>query len=319
MSSYKSVYYWLFFICFLMLCITFLGGYTRLSGAGLSIVEWKPIVGIVPPLTEDDWLGEFNKYTDTPEFKQINTNITMGEFKRIYLIEYFHRLLGRLIGICFIIPLIYYSIKRVLPKNNLLILCTIPFLGMLQGIIGWIMVQSGLINIPQVNHWKLSIHLTMALVILMLTFKQGISFYYLYHNIRYKYDNNVLFILILVIIQIFLGGLVSGLKAGMIYNTFPLMDGELIPQALQCCHFNDQMFVQFLHRSMAFFILLSIIYFSIIKTRRYITILLLALIQIALGIGTLLYHVPIFLASFHQLMAFIISIFLVWKMHIKYS
>jgi len=234
----KIIGYWLFLGALIILGMIVLGGYTRLSHSGLSIVSWKPITGILPPLTQAEWIEEFDAYKSTPEFIYRNYNFTLAEFKSIYWPEYYHRLLGRAIAFVFLIPFIYFLSKGYFKSKKLINhLVVIFFLGLLQGFVGWYMVKSGLVDMPAVSHIRLTIHLLTALtlycyliwVALPIVFPQQFS----KNNYNLKLKKISLVLLLLLLIQLIYGGLVAGLKAGLVFPTFPKMGDEWIPDILQ--------------------------------------------------------------------------------------
>ena len=310
---------WLLFMFFLISIMIVVGGLTRLTDSGLSITRWQLFSGILPPLTNNDWITYFDLYKKIPEYKLQNFSMTMKEFKVIFWWEWAHRFLGRLIGLAFLIPLIYFTfkinIKRLL--NLYLIFALICF----QGFIGWYMVSSGLIDRVDVSHFRLSVHLMIAFIILSLIFWNYLNF----QNVTYseKKINSYLIIifLILVFCQITVGAFVSGMDAGTIYNSWPLMGNNYFPDdnefynLFKVSAFSDPSLVQFIHRNLAYLIL--IIYFIIFyfvyknKIRKFYFSInlvgLLLLVQVILGILTLLYGAQIKYASMHQ----ISSIFLV--------
>ena len=310
---------WLLFMFFLISIMIVVGGLTRLTDSGLSITRWQLFSGILPPLTNNDWITYFDLYKKIPEYKLQNFSMTMKEFKVIFWWEWAHRFLGRLIGLAFLIPLIYFTfkinIKRLL--NLYLIFALICF----QGFIGWYMVSSGLIDRVDVSHFRLSVHLMIAFIILSLIFWNYLNF----QNVTYseKKINSYLIIifLILVFCQITVGAFVSGMDAGTIYNSWPLMGNNYFPDdnefynLFKVSAFSDPSLVQFMHRNLAYLIL--IIYFIILyfvyknKIRKFYFSInlvgLLLLVQVILGILTLLYGAQIKYASMHQ----ISSIFLV--------
>ena len=312
----KNVANWILLLCFLILLMTMVGGITRLTNSGLSITEWKPIVGIIPPFNEAIWNVEFGKYKQTPEFKEISTFITMQEFKVIYLVEYFHRLFGRFIGIVFFIPLLYFYIKRNINFCQLYQLLLIFILGGIQGAIGWIMVQSGLNDSPHVDPIKLTMHLMLALLLLNLLYNRYL--HYKYHDSVYI-KNNLHFsehtFFILLFIQIAIGGIVAGTKSGYTYNTFPLMDGQFIPDALNITDMDimsiiyNPLIIQFIHRILGLLLLIFIFLIYFFISRRYRYVLSMILLQIALGILTLLSEINLLIAISHQLVAFLSTIF----------
>jgi len=295
------------------------GGLTRLTDSGLSITKWQLFSGFLPPLKTEDWVNYFNLYKEIPEFKLQNYSMTMNEFKIIFWWEWAHRFLGRLIGICFLFPLLYFTIKFGI--KNLKKLYLIFFLICFQGFIGWYMVSSGLIDRVDVSHYKLSLHLLIAFFILSLVLWN----YFKLRNIdlshqKLKFYLPVLF-LILIFLQITIGAFVSGMDAGTIYNSWPLMGSSYFPDdntfnnIFSLNAFNDPSLVQFFHRNLAYiiFIYYLILLYKIYRNnlmRYFISIKiigLILLIQIVLGILTILSGAQIYFASMHQ----ISSIFLI--------
>lgn len=304
-----------------------IGGITRLTGSGLSIVEWKPVTGIVPPINSKDWEKEFEKYKQFPQYQLMNYNMSLPEFKQIYFWEYLHRLLGRLIGIVFIIPFVAFYFKRWIPKKLMRSLVTIFLLGGLQGFAGWYMVKSGLNAIPHVSHFRLAIHQGLALLLIGALFWTVLSFS------REKRLNregpgilfNVTFVtLVLLASQISLGALVAGLKAGLSYTNFPWMGDSFFPSrdliASESLFYNGAL-LQFIHRWLAFLVLICfiVLFFS---TKPYPELhkkakWLLALggSQVTLGIITLLMSVPVVLGVAHQFVAILILMALITLLH----
>ena len=295
------------------------GGLTRLTDSGLSITRWQLFSGILPPLNENDWIYYFQLYKQIPEFKLQNFSMTMNEFKIIFWWEWIHRFLGRLIGLAYLIPLLYFTFK--LKFKILLNLYSIFLLICFQGFIGWYMVSSGLVDRVDVSHYRLSIHLLVAFIILSMIF---------WNYLKLKEINipstklNILIpiiFLILVFCQISIGAFVSGMDAGTIYNSWPLMGNSYFPDdnkfinIFKISAFNDPSLVQFMHRNLAYLIMIFyvFIFIKVYKNKFYnlfkiINILgFLLFIQIILGILTLLYGAQISFASMHQ----ISSIFLV--------
>ena len=305
---------------FLILSIMIIvGGLTRLTDSGLSITEWELFSGFLPPLNDNKWLMYFELYKQIPEFKLQNYNMTLDEFKVIFWWEWFHRFLGRLIGLFFFIPLIYFSIKT--RFQNLISLYIIFLLICFQGFIGWYMVSSGLIDRVDVSHFRLSLHLIIAFLILSLILWNFLSL-----RIDKNFSNNISYyllftFLVLIFLQITVGAFVSGMDAGQIYNSWPLMGSTYFPDdneffnIFKISAFSDPSLVQFMHRNLAYFILIFYFFilikiyrrkiFKLYKPINYVGVLL--LIQILLGILTLIYGAQIVLASMHQ----ISSIFLV--------
>lgn len=312
----KAIFNWLIICIALVFCIVLLGGYTRLSHSGLSIVEWNPLKGVIPPLTNEAWQQEFSLYKATPEYIKINYGMDIHEFKEIFLVEYFHRILGRLIGIALLVPLIYFSFKRALKSEDIKYFAIISGLVALQGFIGWFMVKSGLVNNPNVSQYRLALHLFMAcLILILLVWKITPQ-----NTVAMPVSKYAIFSFLLLLVQIISGAFVAGLKAGLVYNSFPLMDGELIPNGLFILKpwyknfFENITNVQFTHRilGMANFVNLLIYSYYIFK-KRYSTkisliIAILAFLQLVAGISTLVLGVPIALGVIHQAIAIILLI-----------
>tara|TARA_Y100000591_G_scaffold164213_1_gene141667 strand:- start:2131 stop:3153 length:1023 start_codon:yes stop_codon:yes gene_type:complete len=315
----KQISTWLLFMFCLIAFMIVVGGLTRLTDSGLSITKWELFSGILPPLNDQQWNYYFDEYKLIPEFKLQNYTMTINEFKVIFWWEWAHRLMGRLIGACFLIPLIYFTLKLGFKKMTTFYF--IFFLICFQGFIGWYMVSSGLVNRVDVSHYRLSLHLLIAFLILSLLFwnylKLNIS-----TNDHVKLDSILpYFLLILIFIQIVLGAFVSGMDAGLIYNSWPLMGNSYFPDDNELFNlfrfsvFNDASLVQFLHRNLAYIILffylitLLKIYKNHIRGSFFAINLvgLILLVQIVLGILTLINGAQLILASLHQ----ISSIFLV--------
>ena len=331
----KDIYisYWLLLITFLVALMIIVGGLTRLTESGLSITKWDVITGIIPPLNLTDWHLYFDQYKKIPEFKLLNSSMTLQEFKVIFWWEYIHRLLGRIIGLFYILPLIYFTLKKALNKKKLFQLYLIFFLICLQGFIGWYMVKSGLTERTDVSHYRLSVHLTLAFIIFILL---------LWNFLKYKNNNNLLiykplpyslpfFLLICILIQIAIGAFVSGLNAGLIYQSWPLMNGSFFPDdsnikdLFSLNSFEAPSIVQFIHRNIAYFIFVFLLFIliKIFKNDDFMhlrkTILLVffsLLLQIFLGILTVLSGAQIFIASMHQIGSILLittSLILVFK------
>ena len=310
---------WLITMFWIISIMIIVGGLTRLTDSGLSITEWELFSGIFPPLNQNDWIVYFNLYKEIPEFKLQNFNMTLSEFKIIFWWEWAHRFLGRLIGLGFLIPLIYFSFK--IKFTKLLNLYFIFLLICFQGFIGWYMVSSGLIDRVDVSHFRLSVHLLIAFLIISLIYwnylKINIS-----RNITNKLNSFIPFLfLILIFLQISIGAFVSGMDAGKIYNSWPLMGNSYFPDdnniynLFEVSALSDPSLVQFIHRNLAYLIgiFYLLILYKIYINRMYdlyrsINLLgFFIILQIILGIFTVLYGAQIFVASMHQ----ISSIFLV--------
>ncbi len=303
---------WLLLMFWMISIMIIVGGLTRLTDSGLSITKWQLFSGLLPPLNQKDWTLYFDLYKKIPEFKLQNFNMTLSEFKVIFWWEWAHRILGRLIGIAFLLPLIYFSIKLGIKK--ILKLHFIFILICFQGFIGWYMVQSGLVNDVDVSHFRLSFHLLFAFIILSL-----ITWNYFLLKQNNEYQIGLIkflpeFLLFLIFIQIIIGAFVSGMDAGKIYNSWPLMGNSYFPDdnkildLFESAAFSDPSLVQFLHRNLAYFI--SIIYLILIfivfkkkikqLIKPVIILGLVILIQIILGILTILNGAGIAVASLHQ-------------------
>jgi len=310
---------WLILMFWIISIMIIVGGLTRLTDSGLSITKWQLFSGFFPPISHDDWILYFDLYKKIPEYKLQNFNMSLQEFKIIFWWEWGHRFLGRLIGIMFLVPLIYFSFK--LRFRKLINLYFIFFLICFQGFIGWYMVSSGLVDRIDVSHFRLSIHLLIAFLILSLIF---------WNYLKIKANNNItnkinslipLIFLILIFIQIVIGAFVSGMDAGKIYNSWPLMGTTYFPNdnslinLFKLSVFSDPSLVQFIHRNLAYLITIYYIFmlYNVYKNKIYdlyksINILGIFIItQIILGILTIIYGAQIFIASMHQLS----SIFLV--------
>jgi cytochrome c oxidase assembly protein subunit 15 len=317
----RAVAAWLFACCALVFAMVVVGGVTRLTGSGLSIVEWQPIVGAIPPLTDADWQSAFEKYQQTPQFRLENHAMTVAEFKGIFWWEYVHRLLGRLIGAVFFVPLVWFVARRQIPAGYAWKLFGIFVLGGLQGAMGWYMVKSGLVDDTRVSQFRLTAHLALALAIFAAMFWTGLT---LVDPDRTRAPTaaqraartwSIAFIA-LVCLMIVTGGFVAGIRAGFAYNTFPLMNGSIVPSEIFMIEpawrnfFWNMATVQFDHRLVAWLIAFAapLLWLKVSATdglprrARVGGHLLLALValQIALGIATLLFVVPIPLAATHQ-------------------
>ena len=309
---------WLLTLIVLVILIILIGGLTRLTDSGLSITTWELFVGFIPPLSNDRWIDYFNLYKTIPEFSEQNYNMTLNEFKVIFWWEWGHRQLGRLIGLTVLLPLIFFSIKNglwILKKYGLIFL-----LVCFQGFIGWYMVSSGLIERVDVSHYRLSLHLVTAFIILSVIFWKflklsKIQTIYVSINI-----NIVKFFLFLLFLQLIIGAFVSGMDAGRVYNTWPMMGSSYFPDDSQFIEFlnlnvfDNPSIVQFIHRNLAYLIVGIYIYilFFIIRDRNeilrkpLIVIGVSLFLQIVLGILTILSGVKIFYASLHQINSILI-------------
>ncbi|MCB1378239.1 MAG: COX15/CtaA family protein [Alphaproteobacteria bacterium] len=312
---------WLFFVAFLIFCMVIVGGATRLTDSGLSITEWQPLLGAIPPLTEADWQTAFEKYKQIPEYALVNQGMDLQAFKFIYWWEWAHRFLGRFIGIVFFLPFAYFALSGSLSRGMLWRCAGLFVLGGLQGALGWYMVASGLVDRVDVSEYRLSAHLTLATVIygamLWVAFGAGRERRPLGETGGWM----PLFLVLLIVLQVAAGGFVAGLDAGMGYNTWPLMDGQIVPKGLLVMEpawrniFENAMTVQFNHRVLAYIVAIAVAGYAYVAQSRAAALLLLAvLIQIALGIWTLLWQVPLWLGLVHQGGALIVLAAALWNL-----
>jgi heme a synthase len=297
---------WLLVCCTLVFVMVLLGGLTRLTESGLSIVEWKPVTGVLPPLSAAEWQAEFAKYQATPEYQKVNTGMSLAAFQRIWWMEYSHRLLGRLIGVVFLLPFLWFLARGQVPAGYRGHLWLVFLLGGAQGAVGWYMVKSGLVDRPDVSQYRLAAHLGLALVIYLYMLRLALD---LLWPVARRSGSAIAawVVLALVFVQALIGALVAGLDAGLHYNTFPLMDGALVPPGLLLEQpwwlnlFENPITVQFTHRIGAYVVTVAVLWFCWRSEHPLRGWLLAALaLQVALGIATLLLVVPLPLAWAHQ-------------------
>ncbi len=310
--------YWLIISLILVFLIIIVGGLTRLTDSGLSITEWELFKGIIPPLSEKKWNFYFDQYKEIPQYKLLYSDMTLEKFKIIFYWEYVHRILARFIGLFFLIPLVFFYFTKKIKKEKINICFIILFLIILQGLVGWYMVRSGLSNNIAVSHYRLSIHLSTAIVIISSIFwlisntisnKNKIFFKFTIANIPF------LFLIFLIFLQIIMGAFVSGLDAGKIYQTWPLMGDDYFPNDLflykfiNYVEFNNHSLVQFYHRNLAYLIVGYFVLLNLYIYKKKILFLynslkitsIILLLQIGLGIFTLISGLNIYLASMHQI------------------
>ena len=328
-SARPAIRWWLYFVAILVFVMVIVGGATRLTDSGLSITEWKPLLGAIPPLGESDWLAAFEKYKQIPEYKHINKGMSLSGFQFIYWWEWSHRFLGRFIGIAFAVPMIFFWAtgrleQRLKPRVFILFV-----LGGLQGALGWYMVKSGLVDRVDVSQYRLAAHLTLATAIYaaILWVAYGIGTQKR-QPLMVGYGPMAVFISALIIGQIALGGFVAGLDAGQGYNTWPLMDGAFIPDGLGAMNpwwrnlFENAMTVQFDHRVVAYLIIVLVMVHAGRQMAgeckagsSALALLVICLAQVGLGIVTLISHVPISLGLAHQAGALILLTAALWHLH----
>jgi cytochrome c oxidase assembly protein subunit 15 len=318
-ASSRPIAAWLLACCALIFLMVVVGGVTRLTHSGLSITEWQPLVGAVPPLNQEQWATVFEKYQQTPEYLQVNRGMTLEEFKDIFWWEYFHRLLGRSIGAAFLLPFVYFLLRKKIDARLTRRFAVIFLLGALQGGMGWYMVRSGLVDDPRVSPYRLTAHLALAFLIYAAILRTALELRSPPRsppNARLR-DLRVLAAALaaLIFLMVLFGGLVAGTHAGFVYNTFPLMAGHWVPQGVLAMQpwylnfFENIPTVQFDHRVIALLLALLVPAFWLRlrqlglprRARAFAALLLGALaLQVGLGIGTLLQGVPVALAAAHQ-------------------
>ena len=334
-TNSRAVATWLFVCALMIFVMVVIGGVTRLTHSGLSMVEWKPVTGFLPPMTELVWQETFEKYQQYPEFKIKNPDMDLAGFKSIFWLEFIHRVWGRSIGIVFFVPFVFFLLKKKLDRKLIPKLITMFILGGLQGLLGWFMVKSGLSDRADVSQYRLTAHLTFAFFLYgwILWTALGLCFPKA-HDFRQTsiqaYKGFLSALTLLLVIAIMSGGFVAGTDAGFIYNTFPLMGDTLLPKDLFAFDplvknfFENVVTIQFTHR-----VLTTLIFFCVLgfwfktlkldiseRTRMALHCLLAAVfLQVTLGISTLLLAVPVALAASHQAGALVLLTAVLWVRH----
>lgn len=324
---FRPVVIWLFTGCFLIYLMVVIGGITRLTGSGLSITQWKVVTGTLPPLTEEAWQQEFEGYKQTPQFKLINSDFTLSDFKGIYFWEYLHRLIGRIIGFVFLVPFIWFWLRKQLPDGFMKKALVLFALGGFQGFLGWFMVKSGLTENIHVSHYRLAIHLISAFTVFGFTFWYALSLTPgpspSERGAQPLLRKSAIILFSIVVLQIIYGAFVAGLKAGYGYPTWPKMGDQWVPDDIFALEPMWKNFleghagVQFIHRYLAYVVVLivGIIFYrsnrkdamhrvSTEQKKIINTLAIIVLAQFTLGVITLLYGVPILIAVLHQTGAF---------------
>ena len=313
---------WLLVCCALVFAMVVLGGVTRLTGSGLSMVDWRPVVGWLPPLSETQWQQSFDRYQQSPQFQKVNSHMNVGDYKNIFWLEYLHRLLGRLIGIVFFVPFVVFAMRGYIRRHQWPKYLLMFALGGLQGLLGWYMVKSGLVNDPHVSQYRLTAHLVAAFLIYAYMFWVALSLLYPQGGgNKHAWFARTVGLFGLISITIVSGGFVAGLKAGKIYNTFPMMGADWIPPGLTTLdpvwrNFTENTTtVQFDHRLLAIItFLMIIVYFWRVRNielparaaKATKALLHTSILQVALGISTLILSVPLILAVSHQAVAMLL-------------
>lgn len=335
MKTNKSVIVWLFTGCALLFIMVVVGGITRLTNSGLSMTDWHLVTDTFPPTSEEDWSNAFEEYKKFPEYQKINihNDFTLSDYKFIYFWEWFHRFIGRIIGIVFIIPFFYFLIKNKLDNSTIKKCIILLLMGGFQGFLGWFMVKSGLIDNPDVSHFRLALHLTFAFITFAYTLWVAL-------DLLYPSKTEVIFTLrkiariglVVLIIQIIYGGFVAGLNAGLIHNHWPMMsEGKFIHETVWSEHpslllnlIEGKSGVQFIHRTLAYFVVGLIVWLFIQSKKHTLsssqskgitTLIIFVFIQFILGVFTLLLHVPLWLGLAHQIMAFFLLSAMTFTLH----
>ena len=331
----KPVIIWLLSGCVLLFIMVVVGGITRLTNSGLSMTDWHLVTDTFPPLTDAKWEQTFDQYKQFPEYQKINihNDFTLSDYKFIYFWEWFHRFIGRIIGLVFLIPFFYFLFKKRLSKSTVKKCIVLLAMGGFQGFLGWFMVRSGLIDNPDVSHFRLSLHLTFAFITFAYTLWVALDLIYPNKTkVIIPLRNLARVTLILLLVQIIYGGFVAGLNAGLIHNHWPLMsDGQFIHDSVFIEQRNlflnlveGKSGVQFVHRTLAYFVV-GFILLLFFKGKKYTLnqqqqrglnfLVVIVLLQFTLGVFTLLYHVPLSLGLIHQIVAFFLLTAMTYTLH----
>jgi cytochrome c oxidase assembly protein subunit 15 len=318
----KKVANWLLVCCALVFAMVVLGGVTRLTGSGLSMVDWRPMLGWLPPMSNEEWQRTFEMYRQTPEFLKVNAHMDVDDFKGIFWLEYLHRLLGRMIGIVFLVPFLVFIWRGYIRTNEWPKYALMFVLGGLQGVLGWYMVKSGLVDNPAVSQYRLVAHLAAAFLIYAYMFWVALNLMFpTDSDTPHPWYSKTLGLTTLITVTVLSGGFVAGLKAGKIYNTFPMMGEYWAPPGMFALDpwwrnfFDNMATVQFDHRVLAIasFVLIVVYWLRIRRTdlpgriaKGVNALLHTAVLQVALGIATLLFFVPVALAAMHQAAAMLL-------------
>ncbi len=333
MKDRKKVIYWLLTGCVLIFIMVVVGGITRLTHSGLSISNYKLISGTIPPMNETEWQAAFNLYKQYPEYQKLNTHFTLQDFKDIYFWEWLHRIIGRFIGVVFFIPFLYFLIRKQLTKSTIKKSVILLCLGGFQGFLGWYMVKSGLVDNPDVSHYRLAAHLTTAFITFAYTFWVALDLMFPNKKqINIKFRNLIRWGLTILLIQIIYGAFVAGLDAGFIHNHWPMMsEGKFmhptvyIEQSPVYKNFIEgKSGVQFVHRSLAYIVVLFVfliwrkskkLSLTNFQTKGINTLLIIVGIQFLLGVLTILLQVPVWLGVAHQVGAFFLLSAMTFTLH----
>lgn len=328
----KKVIYWLLTGCVLIFIMVVVGGITRLTDSGLSISNYRLITGTIPPIGDQEWQEAFAFYKQHPEFQQYHSHFSLEDFKNIYFWEWLHRVIGRSIGLVFIIPFIYFLIRKQLTKSSIKKCIILLGLGGFQGFLGWYMVKSGLVDLPDVSHYRLAAHLTTAFITFSATLWVALDMIYPNRKPVNKPIRNLIIIsFIILILQIIYGAFIAGLKAGLVHNHWPLMNGgKFIHHTVYVLDpfyknlIENPSGIQFVHRILAFLVVLSV--YLIWKKTKFLkletyqkqgvnSLVILVLVQFVLGVFTLLLQVPLWLGVAHQVGAFFLLSAMTFTLH----
>ncbi len=333
MKDNRKVVYWLFTGCFLIFIMVIVGGITRLTNSGLSMTDYKLITETIPPLNEEAWMAEFERYKQFPEYQKLHFHFELKDFKEIYFWEWFHRFLGRLIGVVFLIPFLYFLFTKQLSTSTIKKSLVLLSLGAFQGFLGWYMVKSGLVDIPAVSHYRLAAHLITAFLTFAYTYWVALDLIYpKRETVNKNFRNLVRWGMLILLLQIIWGAFVAGLDAGLIHNTWPLMnEGKLIHETVYIEQeplwrnfIEGKSGVQFVHRYLAWFVVLSIgliwyrsrkLTLNLLQHRAIDFLLIMVFIQFLLGVLTLIYAVPLWLGVAHQVGAFFLLAAMTFTLH----
>lgn len=333
MKDNRKVVHWLFTGCFLIFIMVIVGGITRLTNSGLSMTDYKLITETIPPLNEEAWMAEFERYKQFPEYQKLHFHFELEDFKEIYFWEWFHRFLGRLIGVVFLIPFLYFLFTKQLSTSTIKKSLVLLSLGAFQGFLGWYMVKSGLVDIPAVSHYRLAAHLITAFLTFAYTYWVALDLIYpKRETVNKNFRNLVRWGMLILLLQIIWGAFVAGLNAGLIHNTWPLMnEGKLIHETVYIEQeplwrnfIEGKSGVQFVHRYLAWFVVLSIgliwyrsrkLTLNLLQHRAIDFLLIMVFIQFLLGVLTLIYAVPLWLGVAHQVGAFFLLAAMTFTLH----
>ena len=332
----KKVIYWLLTGCILIFIMVVVGGITRLTHSGLSISNYKLISGTIPPMNEIEWQEAFNLYKQYPEYQKLNNHFTLQDFKDIYFWEWIHRVIGRFIGLVFLLPFLYFLITKQLTKSTIKKCLVLLVLGSFQGFLGWYMVKSGLVDNPDVSHYRLAAHLTTAFLTFTYTFWVALDLMFpSKKDFNKKFRNLIRLGFAILLIQIIYGAFVAGLDAGFIHNHWPFMsEGKLIHETVYTEQvpviknfFEGKSGVQFVHRTLAYFVVIFVLLIwyrgkmlnpNNIQLKGLNALFILVGIQFLLGVLTLIYGVPVWLGVTHQVGAFFLLSAMTFTLH-RYS